>query len=82
VEAQNVGEAEKAYTRAASGLSHATRRQLADYARAHTDELRQGGAEVNLGAIEAFIRERVIHAGVDSEQVEPEVATITGMLFQ
>ena len=78
VTGKNGSEARKTYT----GLSSATRRQLADYARAHADSLRQGGAEIDLGAIEAFVRERVMHAGVDPEQVEPEVATITEMLFQ
>jgi hypothetical protein len=70
--------AEKTYT----PLSRATRKQLADLARAHADELRQGGADVDLRAVEAFIRERVEAAVEDPEQIEPEVATITEMLFQ
>jgi Protein of unknown function (DUF3631) len=74
----NGSEAGKGYT----GLSSATRRQLAEYARAHADELRQGGAEVDLGVIEAFVRGRVMHAGVDPEQVEPEVERVMGEVFR
>ena len=65
-----------------AGLSRATRRQLADYALAHVDELRQGGAEVDLDAVESFIRKRVEAAVDDPEQVEPEIVTIMEMLFQ
>jgi Protein of unknown function (DUF3631) len=71
-------EARKGYT----GLSSAARKQLADYAGAHADALRQGGAEIDFGAIEAFIRERVMHAEVDPEQVEAEVSSVMDMLFQ
>jgi hypothetical protein len=65
-----------------AGLSSGTRKQLADYARAHADELRQGGAEVDLDAVESFVRKRVEAAVGDPEQVEPEVVTIMEMLFQ
>jgi 5S rRNA maturation endonuclease (ribonuclease M5) len=66
----------------AKGLSSGTRRQLADLARAHADSLRHGGADLNLDAIEGFVRERVEAAGTDPDQVEPEVGAIMGMLFQ
>jgi hypothetical protein len=65
-----------------TGLSSATRKQLADYARAHADELRQGGAEVDLDAVETFVRKRVEAAVGGSEQVEPEIVTIMEMLLQ
>jgi hypothetical protein len=55
--------------------------QLADYARAHADELCQGGAELDLREVEGFIRERVKAGGVDASQVEQEVAVVTEMLF-
>jgi hypothetical protein len=75
---KNGSGARKGYT----GLSWATRKQLADYARAHADELRQDGAEVDLDAVESFVRKRVEAAIGDPEQVEPEVITIMEMLFQ
>jgi hypothetical protein len=75
---KNGSEAKKTYT----GLSWAARRQLADYARAQADELRRGGAKVNLGAIEAFVRERVEAAVGDLEQVEPEVERVMAEVFR
>jgi hypothetical protein len=65
-----------------AGLSPATRRQLADLARARAELLRQGGAELDMGKLEAFLRDRVQAAGIDSDQVELEVAAITDMLLQ
>jgi hypothetical protein len=78
ISGKNGSGARKGYT----GLSWATQEQLADYARAHADELRQGGAEVDLDAVESFVRKRVEAAVGDPEQVEPEVITIMEMLFQ
>jgi hypothetical protein len=65
-----------------AGLSRATRSQLASLARAHADDLRQGGADLDLGEIETFIRERVEAAVGNPDQVEPEVAITTEMVFQ
>jgi hypothetical protein len=79
ISGKNGSGAEKGYI----GLSSATRKQLADYARAHANKLRQGGGtEVDLEAVESFIRNRVEAAVGDPEQVEPEVVTIMEMLFQ
>jgi Protein of unknown function (DUF3631) len=64
------------------GLSRATRKQLVDLARAHADSLRQGAAALDLDTVETFVRERIKAAIGDPDQVEPEVATIMGMLFQ
>jgi hypothetical protein len=71
-------EAKKTYT----GLSSATRRQLADYARAHADDLRQGGAELDLTQVEAFVRDRVQAAGIRPEQVELEVEQVMVEVFR
>jgi hypothetical protein len=65
-----------------NGLSWAARRQLADYARAHADEPRQGGAEVGLGAIEAFVRERVEAAVGDPELVAQEFERVMAEVFR
>jgi Protein of unknown function (DUF3631) len=78
ISGKNGSGAEKGYI----GLSSATRKQLADYARAHANKLRQGGTEVDLEAVESFVRNRVEAAVGDPEQVEPEVVTIMEMLFQ
>jgi putative DNA primase/helicase len=66
----------------ATTLSRGTREQLASLARTRADSLRQGAADLNLDAIEAFVRERVEAAVDDPDQIEPEVATIMDMLFQ
>jgi hypothetical protein len=63
-------------------LSNGARRQLADLARALAEEQRQGGAEVDMGKIAAFVRGRIQAAGVAPDQVELEVAAITDMLLQ
>ena len=65
-----------------AGLSNGARRQLADLARALAEELRQGGAELDMGKLKAVIRDRVQAAGIDSDQVEAEIAIITDMMFQ
>jgi len=64
------------------GLSYGTRRQLADLALARADDLRQGGAELDLTQVEAFVRDRVQAAGIRPEQVALEVEQVMTEVFR